>query len=77
MKILEKNRLDTAFVQNLQHNYVKKIFHFVAELFYYVKMQPPKVFCKKKVFLKNSQVSQENTCVGVSFNKGHSLRQFH
>ena len=48
VKILEKNRLDTAFVQNLQHNYVKKIFHFVAELFYYVKMQPPKVFCKKK-----------------------------
>ena len=28
--------------------------------------QPPEVFCKKKVFLKILQESQENTCVGVS-----------
>ena len=30
------------------------------------KKQPPKVFCKK-VFLKLSQNSHENVCVGVSF----------
>ena len=29
--------------------------------------QPLEVFCKKKVFLKISQISQENTCVKVSF----------
>ena len=29
--------------------------------------QPLEVFCKKKMFIKNSQISQENTCVGVSF----------
>ena len=29
--------------------------------------EPPEMFCKKKVFLKISQYSDENTCVGVSF----------
>ena len=29
--------------------------------------QPPEVFCKKKKFLKILQISQENTCVEVSF----------
>ena len=29
--------------------------------------QPPEVFCRKKVFLKISQNSQENTCATVSF----------
>ena len=29
--------------------------------------QPPKVFCKKKAFLKISQISRENSCVGGSF----------
>ena len=29
--------------------------------------QPPEVFCKKNVFLKISQISQEVTCVRVSF----------
>ena len=28
--------------------------------------QPPEVFCKKNVFLKISQNSQENTCAIVS-----------
>ena len=32
-----------------------------------VQKQPPKVFCKKKVYLKICEISQENTCVGVSF----------
>ena len=29
--------------------------------------QPLEVFCKKNVFLKISQISQENTCGEVSF----------
>ena len=29
--------------------------------------QPLELFCKKEVFLKISQISQENTCVEVSF----------
>ena len=29
--------------------------------------QPPELFHERKVFLKISQDSQENTCVGVSF----------
>ena len=29
--------------------------------------QPPKVFCKKKVFLEILQNSQENTCARVLF----------
>ena len=29
-------------------------------------MQPPEVFCKKKVFLEISQNSQENTCDRLS-----------
>ena len=33
----------------------------------FVQKQPPDVFFKKKVFLKLLQISQENTCVGVSF----------
>ena len=33
----------------------------------YFQKQPPKVFYKKRLFLKTSQYSQENTCVGVSF----------
>ena len=31
--------------------------------------QPPCVLRKKKVFLKIPQISQENSCVGVSFLK--------
>ena len=32
--------------------------------------QPPEVFKKKKkLLLKFFQISQENTCVGVSYNK--------
>ena len=33
-----------------------------------VHKQSPEVFCKRR-FLKNLQASQENTCVGVFFNK--------
>ena len=29
--------------------------------------KPREVFCKKKVFLKILQISQENTCTGVTF----------
>ena len=32
-----------------------------------IQKQLPEVFCKKKVFLKISQISQENSCVGVFF----------
>ena len=34
--------------------------------------QPLEVFCKKKVFLKISQILQWNSCVGVSFWKRYS-----
>ena len=36
--------------------------------------QPPEVFCLKKMFLKISQFSQENTCIGVSFYKVAGLQ---
>ena len=36
-------------------------------LFLTMQKEPPEMFCKKKVFLKISQYSEENTCVGVSF----------
>ena len=36
--------------------------------------QPPEVLCKKKVFLKILQASQDNTCVGVFFNKVAALQ---
>ena len=32
----------------------------------YIEKQPPEVFCKK-MFLKDLQISQENTCARVSF----------
>ena len=34
---------------------------------YGIQKQPPEVFCKKKAFLNISQILQENTFVGVSF----------
>ena len=34
----------------------------------------PGVVLQKKVFLKILQISQENTCIGASFNKVASLR---
>ena len=41
----------------------------------YPQKQPPEVFCKKKVFLKISQNSPENTCARVYFfNKVVGLR---
>ena len=36
-------------------------------LFTLLQKQPSEVFSKKKVFLKISQISQESTCIGVSF----------
>ena len=36
----------------------------------FVQKQSPERFYKKKVFLKNSEISQKNTCVGVSFRLG-------
>ena len=33
----------------------------------FLQKKPSEVFCKKKVFLKISQYSQENTSAGVSF----------
>ena len=36
--------------------------------------QPTEVFCEKKVFLKISQYSQENTCARVSFSQNNSKR---
>ena len=35
--------------------------------FFSMKKQPPMVFYKKKVILKISKNSQENTCVGMSY----------
>ena len=35
--------------------------------------QPSEVFCKKKVVLEISQILQENTCIGASFNKVEGL----
>ena len=32
-----------------------------------IQKQPPEVFCKKRLFLEISQISQENTCARVSF----------
>ena len=45
-------------------NFVFFIFGFC---FSRAQKQTPDVFCKKKVFLKISQNSQENTCARVSF----------
>ena len=43
------------------------IFLSLEAYFSYLQKQPPEVFCKKKVFLEISQISQENTCARVSF----------
>ena len=41
--------------------------NFVLPLYSVLQKQPLVVFCKKKVILKISQISQKITCVGVSF----------
>ena len=41
---------------------------------WFVQKQRPEVFYKKKVFLKISQILQENTCVGASFNNFADLQ---
>ena len=38
----------------------------------FVQKQPLEVFCKKKMFLKFFQISQENTCVVVSLLERYS-----
>ena len=43
------------------HSYIFSFNKFTVIIFN-IKKQPPKVFCKKKVFLEISQNSQENTC---------------
>ena len=40
----------------------------------FVQKQPQDLFCKKKVFLKISQILQENTCVGASFRPAALLK---
>ena len=40
---------------------------------HHVQKQPPKVFCKK-MFLKISQNSQENSCRGLFLDKGAGLK---
>ena len=48
-------------LSHLRGEHVSMVFHIQHE-----QKQPLEVFCEKKVFLKLSQISQENTCVGVS-----------
>ena len=45
-------------------NFLLKVVVLPSRLLIYLTLE---VFCKKKLFLKISQISQENTCVGVSF----------
>ena len=46
------------------HDFVLSL-HYLKEKILSVQKQPLEVFCKKKMFLKISQCSQENTCVEV------------
>ena len=46
---------------------LSKEHHMEKKGFFYWQSSHPEVFCKKKVFLKISQNSQENTCARVSF----------
>ena len=40
----------------------------------YGQRQPPEVFCQKNLFLETSQISHENTCIGVFFDKVAALK---
>ena len=41
----------------------------------FVQKQPPEVLCKIFLFLKLLQISQENTCLGLSFRPATSLKR--
>ena len=46
---------------------LSKEHHMEKNVFFIGRCSHPEMFCKKKVFLKISQNSQENTCARVSF----------
>ena len=55
-----------SFTKQHPHTVSSDLLTFSEKVFHDVGKQPSEVFYKK-VFLKISQISQENTCVGVSF----------
>ena len=58
--------MKSFLVDRLLLHQVKGIQNACFADYFLLQKQPPEVFCKKKVLLKISQISQENTTVGVS-----------
>ena len=66
LKLAQTNRLSgLRLIKFVQFGLLMQFRNWVV--IYNVRKKPPEVFCEKKVSLKISQISQENTSVGFSF----------